>query len=90
MFGRKTSDIEQVLTAMHDQARVVCKHNQYAMAKQIAEWLRDDRRFDSIKNKEAFAAEAMDCRRSGRELDLTKRLRLDPTGGQTAGITSRW
>jgi hypothetical protein len=74
MFGRRTNDIEQTLMAMHDQARVVCKHDQYAMAKQIATWLRDDRRFDSIKEKEQFAAEMMDCRRSGRELDLTRRL----------------
>jgi hypothetical protein len=80
MFGRKTSDIEQTLMAMHDQARVECKFNQYAMAKQIAAWLSEDRRFDAIRDKERFAADMMDARRSGRELDLTKRMGTGATG----------
>jgi hypothetical protein len=77
MFGRTTDDIAATLTRMHDQAREQCKYNQPAMARQMAEWLATDRRFDGIKNKEQFAFEVMDARQHGREIDLTPRFIID-------------
>jgi hypothetical protein len=87
MFGRNTDDIARTLTQMQNQARIECRHNQTAMAKQMAAWMADDRRFDSIENKEAFALDAMDARSHGRELDLTQRVTLGDTAhARTAHI----
>lgn len=71
MFGRTTTDIAATLQAMQDRARVECKHNQTAMAQKMAQWMSDDRRFDSIPDKVKLAREAMDARSHGRRLDLT-------------------
>jgi hypothetical protein len=90
MFGTKTSDVEQWLMAAHDQARTECRFNQDEIAKKMGQWIGRDRRFDGIRDKEGFAREVMSCRQSGRELDLSKRMRIDSMGGQTAGITGRW
>jgi hypothetical protein len=90
MFGTKTTDVERWLTAARDQARTECRFNQDEIAKKMGQWIGQDRRFDGIRDKEAFAREVMSCRQSGKELDLSKRLRIDTVGGQTAGITSRW
>jgi hypothetical protein len=80
MFGRNTDHIAATLMAMHDAARIECRHNQGEMAKRMAEWMADDRRFDSIPDKVKLAFEAMDCRSHGRQLDLTRRM----TSGATA------
>ncbi len=74
MFGRDTEAISALLTRMHDQAREQCRYNQPLMAKTMAQWMADDRRFDSIADKERFANEVMDCRQHGRQLDLTQRM----------------
>jgi hypothetical protein len=90
MFGKTTDDMAQMLMAMQDEARIICRHDQYRMVKVMEEMMARNRLFDSIPDKQALAKESMDCRRSGRELDLTGRMRLDSAGGQTAGITGRW
>jgi hypothetical protein len=87
MFGPTSRDVEQWLMMAHDAARTECKFNQYEMARKMAVWIGQDRRFDGIKEKQAFAREVMDCRRSGRELDLTKRMGTGATG--PAGYISR-
>ncbi len=71
MFGRSTNDISEVLMRMQDEARVVCKHNQSQMARQMAEWMSNDRRFDNIPDKHRLARDAMDARSHGRVLDMT-------------------
>jgi hypothetical protein len=90
MFSNKSTDVEQWLMAAHDAVRVECRFDQRAMARKMAEYLGQDRRFDGIADKEKFATEVFECRRSGRELDLSKRMRIDSAGGQTAGIIGRW
>jgi hypothetical protein len=87
MFGRTTDDLAQTLMHMQDEARISCKHDQYAMVKAMAEMMRNDRRLDSISDKEALAREAMQCRQSGRQLDLTPRLKSGATS--TPGYISR-
>jgi hypothetical protein len=75
MFGNTTDHMAEVLMRMQDEARVVCKHNQSMMAQQMARWMGQDRRFDSVRDKVALAREAMDCRSHGRTLDLSPRQR---------------
>ena len=87
MFGRTTNDIATTLMQMQDEARTVCRHNQGAMVKQMASWMADDRRFDSIADKEALAREAMDARSHGRTLNLTKPYKPNTSG--PVGYTSR-
>jgi hypothetical protein len=87
MFGRRSTDIELTLTAMLDQARVECRSDQYAMVRKVGEWLREDRRFDSIADKEGLAKEALSCRQSGRTLDLSPRLKSGATS--SPGYISR-
>jgi hypothetical protein len=77
MFGRTTEDVAATLTRMHNQAREECRYNQPEIARRMAEWMQTDRRFDSIKDKEAFAYEVMDARQHGREIDLTPRFIID-------------
>ena len=72
MFGKTTKDIAATLQAMHDQARVECRHNQGAIVTKMAEWIALDRRFDSIPNKTKLAREAIDARMHGRQLNLTE------------------
>ncbi len=79
MFGRTTDDLAEVLMRMQDEARVACKHDQYAIAHRMGDWLSQDRRFDSIKDKVGLAREAMACRASGRQLDLTQRMKSGAT-----------
>jgi hypothetical protein len=90
MFGRTTNDIAATLMSMHDAARVECKHDQYAMARQMAQWMADDRRFDSVPDKEALAREAMDCRSHGRTLDLSGRMQSGATGAAVPGYSGSW
>jgi hypothetical protein len=89
MFGKTTDDIAQTLMHMQDEARTACRHDQYAMVKRMAEWMAQDRRFDSIPDKQALAREAVDCRSHGRELDLSGRLRIDTAGSATAAVGKR-
>ena len=70
MFRKNTADISATLMKMHDQARVVCNHNHTQMARQMAEWMAQDRRFDHIQDKVAFAADAMDARSHGRTINV--------------------
>jgi hypothetical protein len=74
MYSKSTDDIAQTLMHMQERARIDCKFDQYAMARRMAEFMANDRRFDGIANKEAFAREAMDARSHGRQLDLTERV----------------
>ena len=87
MFGRNTDHLAETLTRMHDEARLECKFNHAAMARKMAEWMAQDRRFDGIADKEKLAAEVFECRRSGRQLDLTPRLKSGATS--TPGYVSR-
>jgi hypothetical protein len=82
VFGKTTDDIAQTLMHMQDEARITCKHDQYAMVRAMAEMMSNDRRFDSIPDKQALAREAMDCRSHGRQLDLTGRM----TSGANAPV----
>ncbi len=75
MFGKTSNDISATLMAMHDQARVACKHNQTAIAQRMAEWMSQDRRFDEFKDKQKLARNAMDARSHGRVLDLVEPVR---------------
>ncbi|WP_426418476.1 hypothetical protein [Bradyrhizobium genosp. A] len=75
MFGRTTNDISETLMKMHDEARIVCKHNQTEIARRMAEWMTEDRRFDFIPDKTKLAREAMDARAHGRVLNLTEPVR---------------
>ena len=72
MFGRTTNDISETLMRMHDEARIVCKHNQTAMATKMAGWMAEDRRFDNIPDKARLARDAMDARAHGRVLNLVE------------------
>jgi hypothetical protein len=87
MFGRTTDDIARTLMQMHDQARVQCRFDQNQIADKMASWMALDRRFDSIHDKAALAREAMNCRASGKELDLSGRLRIDTQGAGGAPIS---
>jgi len=82
MFGRTTDQLAATLMAFQDQARIECRHDQYKMPRKMAEYMAQDRRFDSIADKEQLAREAIDARLHGRELDLTKRI------GSNANTTS--
>ncbi len=87
MFGKTTDDISEVLMRMQDEARIACRHDQRAMALKMADWMANDRRFDGIRDKAAFAREAMDARSHGRMIDLTTRERSNATG--PVGYVSR-
>jgi hypothetical protein len=87
MYGRTSRDIEETLTQMIREARIIAKHDQYQMPTLVARWMSEDRRFDSIKDKVALAQEAMDCKSHGRELDLSSRLKIDTQGATTAPVT---
>jgi hypothetical protein len=89
MFGKTTDDIAATLMAMHDRARIECRHNQYAMAEKMASWMAQDRRFDSVTNKIGLANDAMDARSHGRELNLSGQLRVDTAGAATAPVIGR-
>jgi hypothetical protein len=89
MFGRTTTDIEQTLTRMIEEARAVCHHDQYQMPVLMAKWMSEDRRFDGIPDKQKLAAEAMDAKSHGRELDLSARLRIDTQGAAGAPVIGR-
>jgi hypothetical protein len=80
MFGKTTDDLAQTLMHMQDEARIACRHDTYKMVGAMAAMMANDRRFDFCNDKSALARDAMDCRRSGRELDLTRRLGSGATG----------
>jgi hypothetical protein len=88
MFGRTTDDIARTLTQMIEEARVACRHNQNEMARTIGGWLGQDRRFDGVGDKVSFAADAMDAKSHGRQIDLTEqRVTVGDTAyGRTAPI----
>jgi hypothetical protein len=83
MFGRTTNDIGRTLDAMIDEAKVVCRYDQAAIAKQVARYMGADRRFDSVTDKEKLARDAYDARVHGRTLDLTPRVVLDSNPQRT-------
>jgi hypothetical protein len=70
MFGKSRRDIEATLTQMIKDARTECKHDQYAMVRQIGEWIANDRRFDKVRDKQGFASEAMKSRSNGGHLRI--------------------
>jgi hypothetical protein len=72
MFEKNTKDLARTINLMQDEARLKCRHDQPAMARQMAQWMASDRRFDSIGDKEQLAREAMDARLHGRALNLTE------------------
>ncbi|MCP3382857.1 hypothetical protein NLM31_21045 [Bradyrhizobium sp. CCGUVB4N] len=82
MFGRTTNDLSETLMKMQDEARIACKHNQTEMARKMAAWMKEDRRFDSIPDKVKLAKEAMDARSRGRVLNLT-----EPYRPQAGGVS---
>ena len=79
MFGRNTDDIARTLSLMLEQARSECRYDQGAMTRQVAEWMSQDRRFDSVPDKRKLAADALDAQQHGRQLDLTPRFIIDGT-----------
>jgi hypothetical protein len=84
MYGKTSVDVARTLNQMIDEARVQCRYNQDAIVTKVAEFVRQDRRFDSIADPAALAREALDCRKHGRVLDLTPRLRL--SGGTVNSV----
>lgn len=71
MFGRTTNDLSEFLMRAEDEARVRCRHDREAMARTMASWLEQDRRFDGM-DRLKLAKEAMDARSHGRILNLTE------------------
>ena len=87
MYGRTTKDVAATLQHMQEEARTVCRNNQGQMAKQMATWMAQDRRFDGVPDKERLARDAMDARSHGRVLDLTPR--MTSGANSTPGYISR-
>lgn len=77
MWGKTTDDIAETLMQMQTEAQTVCRFNQTEMAKTMARWMGQDRRFDGVPDKEALARDAMDAQAHGRVLDITPRFRID-------------
>jgi hypothetical protein len=71
MFTKSHSDISATLGAMINRAKEVCNYDEEASKRQVAAWVKQDRRFDAIgMSAAAIAAEAFSARQAGRALHL--------------------
>jgi len=70
MFGKGPHDLAATLSEMEYRARQAVNFNQTEAAQKMAEWLAQDRRFDSF-DKGRLIERVRDCKYRGAVLDLT-------------------
>jgi hypothetical protein len=78
MFNKTDNDLTRTLVMMIDRSIDECRSNQTEAVKKTAQWIAQDRRFDSY-DPHAVAREAFDAKLHGRRMELNKPLRLNTT-----------
>jgi hypothetical protein len=70
MFDHDQRDLTATLSNMHRQAIDRCQSNQIEAKQKMAQWLGNDRRFDSYDASRLVDRVAL-CRSNGAQLDLS-------------------
>jgi hypothetical protein len=71
MFTSSPNDLAVTLDKMIDAAKPAVQYDIHAAERQVAAWVKQDRRFDHIGMSAAeVAKEAFECRQSGRQIRL--------------------
>lgn len=71
MFTKSKTDIERTLALMVETAKVEARYNEEKALKVAAGFIRNDKRFEQY-DADHVAREAFECKRSGRQLELSK------------------
>ena len=69
MFGKTNNDIARTLSVMTEQAIQDCRFNQTEAVRKVAEFVKQDRRFDGY-DPNFVAKRAFESRQTGRQLRL--------------------
>jgi hypothetical protein len=71
MFGKNSHDMASTLDAMMGAAKTECRFDLYAAQRKVAEYVRQDRRFDNVgMSPDAIAKEAFEAKQAGRTMRL--------------------
>jgi hypothetical protein len=80
MFNKSHNDIVRTLGTMIRSATEECRFNEPAAIEKVAEWVKQDRRFDQYDPR-YVAREAFDAKNHGRTLQLDRPYKTNSGAG---------